>query len=122
MEWIPCKDEFIEGDVIRWREGVWEKRGRKQSRSVHLGDRLMTGEVIHDDGKSGLVTLLVRASTVMSDKSGRGKVQPLKTGGTIRRKRATLIKGGCERLFWSEESVRAQLMGERKGDGPAPDA
>ena len=38
---IFCESDFIEGDVIRWKEAVWEKRGPKQGGSVRIGDRLL---------------------------------------------------------------------------------
>ena len=28
-EWIPCGSGFIEADVVRWSEGVWEKPRRR---------------------------------------------------------------------------------------------
>ena len=39
--WIFCESDFIEGDVIRWKEAVWEKRDPKQGGSVRIGDRLL---------------------------------------------------------------------------------
>lgn len=121
MEWIDCGDDFMPADVIRWRESVWEKRGRKRGKNaVRLGDRLVVAEVIQEDGKTGLVTLLVRASSVLSDNSGRGKVQPLSVGETVQRKRETLRKGASARMPWSDETARAQLEVERRSRSPAP--
>ena len=34
--WVPCGSGFIEADVVRWKEGVWERRGHsKKSRAVN---------------------------------------------------------------------------------------
>jgi hypothetical protein len=30
-EWIPCGNGFIEADVVRWKEGVWERRSRRRA-------------------------------------------------------------------------------------------
>jgi hypothetical protein len=39
-KWIPCGNGFIEADVIRWKESVWEKRSRRRNRFRDgVGDR-----------------------------------------------------------------------------------
>ena len=59
-KWIPCGDGFIEADVVRWKEGVWERRShRRNARAVNVGERVVTGEVLNDDG-DGWVRILVR--------------------------------------------------------------
>ena len=40
-EWVPCGSGFIEADVIRWSETVWQKSRRKRGRAVNIGDRLV---------------------------------------------------------------------------------
>ena len=107
-EWIPCGSSFIEADVVRWSEGVWEKPCRRpEGKSIHVGDRAVTAEVPRIDG--GWVDLLVRDGKVVSEKSG-WKVAPVATGTEVRRKRRTIKKGKPERLLWSDESVRALLV------------
>ena len=100
-----CQGGFIEADVIRWKEAVWEKRGPRQGRAVHIGDRLVTAEVIAEDAESGFVTLLVREDRIF---------RTLKKDEKIRRKRATVEKGRPERLLWSDESARAALTAEQE--------
>jgi len=105
-EWISCGGGFIEADVIRWNEGVWQKARRRRGRAVNIGDRVVIGEVIRDEG--GWVDVLIRGCTVVSEKPGR-KVLPLAKNTEVRRKRHTIEKGNPERLLWSDESARALL-------------
>jgi hypothetical protein len=105
-EWIPCGSGFIEADVIRWNEGVWQKPRRRRGRAVNIGDRVVIAEVIRDEG--GWLDLLVRACAVSSEKPGR-KVALLPKGQEVRRKRHTIERGKPERLLWSDESARAVL-------------
>ncbi len=106
-EWILCGSGFIEADVIRWSEGVWQKLRRRRGRAVNIGDRVVIAEVIRDEG--GWLDLLVRACTVSSETPGR-KVALLPKGQEVRRKRRTIERGKPERLLWSDESARALLV------------
>jgi hypothetical protein len=106
-EWIPCSSGFIEADVIRWNEGVWQKPRRRRGRAVNIGDRVIIAEVLRDEG--GWLDLLIRGCTVASEKTGC-KVSTLATNLEIRRKRHTIEKGKPERLLWSDETVRAELV------------
>ena len=49
--WIPCGEEFIVGDVVRWTEPVWVEKGKRKKKLVKVGSRRMTGEVLAEDGK-----------------------------------------------------------------------
>lgn len=115
-EWIPCGDGFIEADVIRWKEGVWERRGPRQGgRAIKIGDRLVIAEVLREAEEKGWVYLLCRGCEVVSVKMGR-KVALVKKGEELRRKRTTIARGRPGRLAWSDESVRARLVGKCAGD------
>ncbi len=105
-QWIPCGSGFIEADVIRWNEGVWQKPRRRRGRAVNIGDRAVIAEVIRDEG--GWVDVLIRGCTIVSEKPGR-KVALLPKGQEARRKRRTIERGKPERLLWSDESARAIL-------------
>jgi hypothetical protein len=106
-KWIPCGNGFIEADVIRWKESVWEKPSRKRTaRAVNAGERMVVAEVIRD--KDGWVDLLLRGSTVVSEKPG-WLLKPLPKNLEVRRRRQTIKRGNPERLLWSDESVRAGL-------------
>jgi hypothetical protein len=106
-EWIPCGGGFIEADVIRWNDGVWQKSRRRRGRTVNIGALLVVAEVLRDE--EGWLDLLIRGCTVASEKTGY-KVSPLATNLEIRRKRHTIEKGKPERLLWSDETVRAGLV------------
>jgi hypothetical protein len=113
-EWIPCGSGFIEADVIRWTDGVWQKPRRRRGRAVNIGDRLVVAEVLRDEG--GWLNLLIRGCTIASEKPGY-KVSVLTTDLEIRRKRHTIEKGKPERLLWSDETVRAVIVSKFLGSG-----
>lgn len=88
-EWVPCGSVFIEADVIRWTEGVWRKPRRNRGRAMNLGDRVVTAEVINDDGE--WVHLLVRDCTVATENTGHkvtllAKTLEVRRSGTRSRK------------------------------------
>jgi len=121
-EWIPCASGFIEADVIRWHESVWHKPRRRRGRAVNIGDRMVTAEVIGDQG--GWVDLLVRDCEVLREPTNR-KVAPLPNDMEVRRKRGTIEKGKPERLLWSDETARALLVSQFLGaekDPPSTEA
>jgi hypothetical protein len=111
-EWVPCGKLFIQADVIRWNEGVWKKLRGRRGRTVNIGDRAVIAEVIRDDGE--WIDVLVRGSTVLSEKPGR-KVLPLLKGQEVRRRRRTIERGKPERLLWSDESARALIVSKFLG-------
>jgi hypothetical protein len=112
-EWIPCGSGFIEADVIRWNEGVWQKPRGRRGRAVNTGDRVVIAEVLRDEG--GWLDLLIRGGAVASEKPGH-RVSALATNLEIRRKRHTIEKGKPERLLWSDETVRAVLVSKFLGN------
>lgn len=118
-EWIPCGSGFIEADVIRWNEGVWQKPRRRNGRSVKVGDRVVVAEVLRDDGE--WLDLLIRDCAVSQEIAGIPSAQ-LAKNTEVRRKRHTIEKGKPERLLWSDETVRALLVSKsrRTDDPPEP--
>ena len=106
-EWVPCGNGFIEADVIRWSEGVWQEPQHSWNRAVHIGDRVVIAEVLRDHGE--WVKLLVRDCIVTSETTGH-HVAPLAKNAAVRRTRETIVKGNPERLLWSDESARAFLV------------
>src|SRR5208282_1435355 len=105
--WMPVGDGFIEADVIRWKEPVF--RNRRYGKPARLGDRLVTAEVLRDDGGSGWVDLLVRRSEAVSAHPGwnLSDVPLPEKDRETKRRRSTIIRGEPERLTWSDESARA---------------
>ena len=119
--WIPVGDGFIEADVIRWLEPVFKNRRRGKPSKV--GERLVTAEVLREAGKDGWVYLLVRLSEAVSAYPGwnLSDVVPAPKDTETRRRFGTIVKGGAERLAWSDESARAIVAGEVLGNpNPAP--
>lgn len=117
-EWIPCGEGFIQADVIRWKEGVFERRGPGQGRAMRIGDRLVIAEVLSEADEEGWVWLLVRSCEIVSEKPGRRKVEKLKNGREVKRKRSTVMRGKPARMLWSDESARditaSPFLGNRK--------
>jgi hypothetical protein len=114
-DWISTVGHFIEADVIRWTEGVFRPRRRKNVKAPKLGDRVVTAEVLREDTE--WVYLLVRQCELASVKTGRlpRQVPLLHAGDEIKRKRRTLVKGAPERLPWSDENVRSVLASKFLG-------
>ena len=114
--WIECaKTGFLEADVVRWTEGIWERRGPKGKRPVKIGERVVIAEVI-DVEDSGWVTLLVRDCIVKWDKTDGKANYSLRVDEELRRKQTTLERGGPERLPWSDETAREALVVEKSAE------
>jgi hypothetical protein len=108
--WVPAKD-FIEADLIRWNEGVFDRRRRGKD-ALRIGERVVVAEVLKIDADDW-VRLLIRACTTSLDDIV-GKYAPnLKLEAEIRRAKKTILRGKPVRLQWSEESVREAVAVER---------
>ena len=112
-EWIPCGSGFIEADVIRWTEGVWQTPKRGRGRDIKIGDRIVTAEVVREEAE-GWIQLLVRDAATIREELGY-PLPILAKEVEVRRKRQTIEKGNPERLLWSDESARAGLIRRRGG-------
>lgn len=112
-QWISASEGFIEADVIRWTEGIYAKRRRKNAKSRRIGKRQVTAEVLEatDDG---WLTLLVRACVITKDDFAGRRLPPLKIGDEIKRARRTVDRGKPERLLWSDEDARQSVIDCRK--------
>lgn len=116
-EWVAVGGGFIQADVIRWKEGVWERRGpRGRQRSVLAGDQVMTAEVLQEADRDGWVLLKVVGCAVGVSRIHRRELIPVKAGTQIRRAYKTIVRGHPERLLWSEENVRALLSSKFLGN------
>lgn len=48
QQWIVCGAEFIEGDVIRWHESVFQPNRYDRGQRVKVGERAVTAlSLIH---------------------------------------------------------------------------
>lgn len=105
-QWVPATD-FIAADVIRWTEGIYDRR--KRGKALRIGERLIAAEVI-ERGKDGWVKLLVRASTITKDECAGRSITLLKHGEVLRRGEKTILRGKPQRLLWDDESARQSVV------------
>ncbi|MCJ8157098.1 hypothetical protein [Sphingomonas sp. LaA6.9] len=111
-QWIPATD-FIAADVVRWTEGIYDRRRR--GKALRVGERLVAAEVI-ERGKDGWVKLLVRACTITKDEFAGKSILPLKAGEQVRRGEKTILRGKPQRLQWDDETARqAVVNGSSRG-------
>lgn len=107
--WVSAEDGFIKADVIRWTEGIYEKRRGKKAKTRRLGERQVSAEVIEVTG-DGWLKLLIRRCVITKDDYAGGTIQALRNGDTIKRARKTVERGKPERLLWSDEGARAAVL------------
>jgi len=113
QRWRECgEDGFIEADVIRWTEAIWERPKGKPSK---VGERVVTAEVIRRDA-DGWLTVLVRNCVILWENSDGRKNFSLRRHEELRRKITTIERGSPERLPWSDESVRNDLIAEMQAE------
>lgn len=111
-QWVPATD-FIAADVVRWTEGIYDRR--KRGKALRIGERLIAAEVI-ERGKDGWVKLLVRACTITKDEFAGKSILPLKAGEQVRRGEKTILRGKPQRLLWDDETARqAVVNGSSRG-------
>lgn len=110
-QWVPATD-FIAADVIRWTEGIYDRR--KRGKALRIGERLVAAEVI-ERGKDGWVNLLVRASTITKDEVAGRSIIRLKPGEALRRGEKTILRGKPQRLLWDDETARDAVLGKFAG-------
>jgi hypothetical protein len=117
-KWVPCGEEFITGDVIRWEEAIWKPKTSKKQKSLRIGSRKIVAEVEKCD-QDGWVQLVVKSSAAeVLDGWIVAKLDPV-----IRRRRGPIGQGLAERLLWSDESARALVASRFMGaepDAPEP--
>ena len=106
-KWIACGENFIIGDVVRWKEAVWAEKGRRKKRLIKIGERRMTAEVMSTEPK-GFVYLSVLKCEILANLAAR-VLEPFKKGELVRRARRTIGRGSGERLAWSDEGARAHV-------------
>lgn len=105
-QWVPATD-FIAADVVRWTEGIYDRR--KRGKALRIGERLVAAEVI-ERGKDGWVKLLARACTITKDEYAGRPIIPLKAGETLRRGEKTILRGKPQRLLWNDETARTAVV------------
>lgn len=108
-QWISASEGFIQADVIRWTEGIYEKRRRKHAKSPRIGERQVTAEVLEVEDDEWL-KLLVRQCVIIKDDHAGSRLPPLKIGEQIKRARKTVERGKPERMLWSDEDARKLVL------------
>lgn len=108
-QWVPATD-FIAADVVRWTEGIYDRRRR--GKALRIGERLVAAEVI-ERGKDGWVKLLVRACTITKDEYAGRPIILLMAGESIKRGEKTILRGKPQRLLWNDETARAAVLASR---------
>lgn len=108
-QWVSASECFIEADVIRWNESVFQNRRRGKGKPLRIGERQVIAEVLRTD-RDGWVFLLVRACTITADNFAGRNILPLKFEAQIKRAQKTILRGKPERLLWSDESARDVLL------------
>jgi len=104
--WLPATTDFKKADVVRWTEAIWskKKRGRgKKAKNVLIGKQQVTGQITEIDQDFIHIKVM---SSILIEKDGARENLLHKVDHIIRKKPQTLVKGGLERLPWSEESAR----------------
>ena len=108
-DWVTA-DDFIPADVIRWTEGIFDRR--RKGKALRIGERLVTAEVL-SRGPDNWVQLLVRGVEITrSDYAGK-TIPLLKAGETVKRGLTTNLRGKPVRLLWSDESAREAVTQKR---------
>ena len=117
MKWVKLGNGDIRpGDVVRWEQGYWIKRGSKKfGKAVLVGMRTTTIEV-KEISADGWVSGEVLSCEAGASKVHRREVEKLKIGEPVKRAYKTLIKGKGERLEWPDESSRAVLVSQFLGN------
>lgn len=112
--WIPVCGAFIEADVVRWTEAIWseKKRGRgKNAKNVLIGKQQVTGQITLIDDDFVHIKVIEAKFT---EQAGAKPGQLRTVGDIIRKKPKTLSKSALERLLWSDEKSRADIIAEKK--------
>jgi hypothetical protein len=111
-QWVEAAD-FIAADVIRWKEAVFDRGGRRK-KALRIGERQVVAEVI-ERGADGWVRLLVRLCIVTRDDQAGKHVPALKSESEIRRGEKTILRGKPERLLWDDEDAREAVAAKPRG-------
>ena len=122
LDWIECEDDDIllpdGADVVIYRDAVfkqpkrkgpWRPDGRKKSKWVKVGERLVIAEVIEyapeiDDW------IYLRVLRIEGYEADEYRIKLERYEMETRKKRRNLR--GLKRLAWTDEDVRARLVSD----------
>ena len=100
--WLVCGAEFIESDVIRWHESVFDTSRYDRKRRIKIGERSITAQVLYDPPDPNEMLEL----EVLTSEGTR----PYKPDEQLRRARKTVGRADTERLAWSDEEARDAVV------------
>lgn len=117
MKWVKVDNGDVRtGDVVRWEQGYWIKRGSKKfGKAVLVGMRTTTME-IKDVSEDGWICGEVLSCETGVSRVHRREVAALKKGEAVKRAYKTLIKGKAERMEWPDEGSRSVLVSHFLGN------
>lgn len=111
MTWIDCTGDACAGDTIKFTEGVF---GGSHRRPKYLGDRFVIAKVVKDS--YGAAKQQHTFTIVIVESTG---TRPLVAGTKTTRKGRNVYRNGCERLPWSDESLRDKALEDKHARGDA---
>jgi hypothetical protein len=104
-KWMPCDGKFVESDVLRWREPVWKPKRGKTAKPVLIGERLITAQLLREDG--GWLEFALLSCETKNAETWWKKIPELKPDKPLRRSRAALLKRNPERRPWGAKDGEA---------------
>ena len=120
QDYFTLRGGFIPGDVIQWRDPVWQKGRKKQytgegfggQQMACIGRRVIAAEVLSGPDEDGWCYLLV----VAHDNVGAAPLDKIfmspPVGKKVKRKYKTIMNGEPMRLPWEDEAERERLLSE----------
>ena len=111
--WIVCGESFIIGDVVRWAEPVWMKKGKRKKKVIKVGTRRVIAEVRNANPKDWIYLSVLKCE-IPANLQAR-VLEPYPKGELLRRKRKTIGRGGGERMVWSDERAREMVTSKFLG-------
>lgn len=97
-EWKPCLKPKL-GDSLRWNEPLWAAPTKPRGKRDQIGEQEITAELLK---RSDLLTFRVIGVRKISDGEAPITVQP---EDIIQRKKTSLEKGNCHKLFAVEQNT-----------------
>lgn len=108
MTWEKSTKEFVVSDVIEWTETIWPPRNpRSRKKPRPWGKQKVTAQITEIEAE--YIKLTVLKSEIIENTIG-SELKPHKVGSVITKKKDTILKGDPQRLHWSEEDVRFNLI------------
>lgn len=93
--WIVCESPD-EGDILRWREPVWDIPSKPRGKPDKIGEQMVTAKLLLIDEPAEFEVIAVERLSLIA---GAADVPvKIKKGDVIRRKQSSINNGDCEKL------------------------